>query len=55
MRGAVRVAALLAVALLLPGCADPYLGAGVEVRPGGVEVSPRVGGRIGGLRVGIEA
>jgi hypothetical protein len=49
-----RGLAALAVAAMLSACTDPYFGAGVEVRPGSVEVSPRVGGRVGGLTVGIE-
>ncbi len=44
---------LLAAALLLPGCADPRLNAGISVGAGGVSVYPSLSGRVGGVGVAV--
>jgi hypothetical protein len=47
-------ASVLFVCLLLAACADgPQLGLGVNVGPGGVSVSPKVTGNVGGVGVGL--
>lgn len=45
-------AALIAL-LLVAGCSDPYLGAGVGIGPNGVRVSPVLSGNLGGARVSV--
>ncbi len=39
--------------LLLPACEDASLNAGISVGAGGVNVTPSVSGRVGGLGVAV--
>ncbi len=49
----IRFAWALMAALLLTACDNgPFLGVGLGFGPGGVSVSPRVSGNVGGVNVG---
>lgn len=43
----------VALLLLLPACEDASLNAGISVGAGGVNVTPSVSGRVGGLGVAV--
>jgi len=45
--------AILAILLGLAACTDPSLNANVHIGPGGVSVSPSLGGSVGGVGVSI--
>ncbi len=44
---------LVIVLAALAACTDPSLNASVRIGPGGVSVSPSIGGTIGGLGVSV--
>lgn len=47
-----RIAVVVA-ALLVAGCEDPRLNAGISLGAGGVSVYPSISGRVGGVGVAV--
>jgi hypothetical protein len=45
--------AVLCLVLVLGGCTDPRLNAGISVGAGGVSVYPSISGRVGGVGVAV--
>lgn len=43
----------LTLLILLPACEDPSLNVGASIGTGGVNVSPSVSGRVGGVGVAV--
>ncbi len=43
----------IALLILLPACEDPSLNVGASISSSGVNVSPSVSGRVGGLGVAV--
>ncbi|MFN0114595.1 MAG: hypothetical protein ACKVPY_07970 [Paracoccaceae bacterium] len=46
-------AALAFAVLLVAGCSDPSVGAGLRLSPSGLSIVPTLGARIGGLGVSV--